>query len=90
MEAKVKSLVTSAFEQFPGIFLSPPSMEARIKTSSGKELLRIKFRIWPGRGAPIETALKQEVVQSMKGIDPSYADWMVSINYEVEKKQLPI
>ena len=89
MEERVNHLISSAFEQYAGIFLAPPSKEAHIKTSSGKEFLRIKFRIWPGRGSTIETNLKQEIVQTLKNIDPAYADWMVSINYEVEKKQLP-
>jgi len=52
MEERIDLLISSAFEQYTGIFLAPPSKEARIKTSSGKEFLRIKFRIWPGRGEP--------------------------------------
>lgn len=87
---KVNSLVSSAFEQFSGMFLTPPSIEAPLKTSSDKEFLRVIFRIWPGRGTAIETSLKQEIVQSLKTIDPSYAEWMVSVNYEVEKKQLAL
>jgi small conductance mechanosensitive channel len=86
----VDSIVTAAFEQFPGIFLTPPSSEGVIKTKSGRIFLRIKFRIWPGRGNPLETTLKQELVQSLKKLDPDYAEWMVSINYEVEKKEIPL
>ena len=90
MEKAMTPVVSSAFEQFPGILLTPPSVEGRIKTSSGKEFLRIKFCIWPGRGTTIETTLKQEIVQLLKGIDPTYGEWMVTVNYEVEKKSVPL
>ena len=88
MEAKITSIVSAMVERYPGIFLSAPSVQTRIKTSAEKEFLRIELQIWPGRGAPVETTLKQEIVQSIKNIDPTYADWMVSVNYEIEKKQL--
>ena len=31
---------------------------------------------------------KQEIVQSLKEIEPNFADWMVAVNYEVEKKTM--
>lgn len=85
-DKKIASIVSATTEQFAGILLYPPSLEGRIRTESGTEFLRVKFRIWPGRGTPIETTLKQEIVQVLKGLDPSYADWMVTVNYEVGKK----
>ena len=88
MEQTVTSIMTGAMDQFPGIFIYPPSVEGRIKTSAGKEFLRIKFRIWPGRAAPIESSLKQEIVQTLKLIDPDYSDWMITVNFEVE--QMPV
>jgi small conductance mechanosensitive channel len=88
MEALVQSIVADAVEQFSGLFITEPSSEGRIKTRSGKEFLRIKFRIWPGRGTALETTLKQEIVQSLKELDSAYADWMVTVNYEVEKNHL--
>ncbi len=87
---KVTPIITSAFEQFPGIFITQPSPEGQFETHSGKEFFRFKFRIWPGRGSVLETILKQEIVQSLKEIDPAYADWMVAVSYEVEKKSAAI
>jgi small conductance mechanosensitive channel len=86
----IEPIVTATFEQLSGIFITPPSMEGIIKTQAGKAFLRVKFRIWPGRGTPLETNLKQEIVQSLKQLDPNYADWMVAINYEVEKQSIPL
>jgi small conductance mechanosensitive channel len=52
--------------------------------------LRVKFRIWPGQGAPLESRLRPELIQTLKGIDPSYADWMVGLSYEVEEKVMAV
>ena len=86
MEAVIRRIVTATGEQFPGILRTPPDYEGVMATSSGRIFLRVKFRIWPGRGGPIETVFKQEVIQALKVIDPEYADWMIAINYEVEQK----
>ena len=90
VEEKVESLVMSLSEQFPGILLTPPSIEGRVQTGSGKTFLRIKFRIWPGRGVTIETTFRQEIVQALKDFEPTYAEWMVAVNYEVEKRSVPL
>lgn len=82
----IESLVTGVFEQFPGIFIFPPSIEGRLRTAAGHEFVRIKFRIWPNRGGPIETSFKQSLLQVLKTIDANYQDWMIAIHYEVEKK----
>ena len=84
-ERAVETVAQSAYEQFPGIHRRPPGAEGRLATSSGKAYLRYKFRIWPGRGGPLETVFKQELLVALKGIDPEYADWMVAIGYEVEQ-----
>jgi small conductance mechanosensitive channel len=90
MTQTVTSIATAAFEQYSGIFITPPSSEGQIQTKSGKIFLRMKFRIWPGRGTALETSIKSEIVQSLKQLDPNYSDWMVSVNYEVEKKEIPL
>ncbi len=90
MSEKIAGIVAAAFEQFPGIFITSPSSEGLIKTKSGKAFLRIKFRIWPGRGNALETALKPEIVQKLKQMDSNYADWMVTVTYEVEKKAIAL
>lgn len=77
-------LMETTHEQFPGILIAPPSSEGRLKLKSEKEILRIKFRIWPNRGQPIETAYFQELVAELKKTDPDYQSWMVVISYEVE------
>jgi small conductance mechanosensitive channel len=86
IEQAVEKAMNSASEQFAGILTAPPSIEGVKKTSSGREFIRTKFRIWPGRGLPIETTFKQDLLQMLKLLDPNYRDWMVTVSYEVEKQ----
>jgi small conductance mechanosensitive channel len=95
IEERLERLARSAYEQYPGILLAPPTMEGRSKAPAGYSFVRIKFRIWPGQGAVLESAVRAAVTQAMKECDPGYADWMVSVHYRSEstsrdpRKRLP-
>jgi small conductance mechanosensitive channel len=89
IEETARVLTGSAIEQFPGILRAPPEVTEPYRTQSGKSYLRIKFRIWPGRGAPLEGFFRQDLLQAIKQIIPEYADWMISVNYEVERYAPP-
>ena len=80
------SLMMGIHEQFPGILLTEPSNEGRLHLPSGRELLRIKYRIWPNRGQPIETVYVQELLAQLQAINPDYKAWMIAVTYEIEKK----
>lgn len=82
-------LMTAVHEQFAGILMTEPSAEGRQILGSGKEILRIKFRIWPNRGQPIETSFVQELTAELRREDPDYQPWMISVTYEVEKRAQP-
>jgi small conductance mechanosensitive channel len=73
-------------EQFSGILMTEPSVEGRQKLRSGKEYLRIKFRIWPNRGQPIEGSFVQELTAELRHQDPEYQPWMIAVTYEIEKR----
>lgn len=87
MEAAALSLMQAVYQQFPGILMTEPSNEGRQSFGSGKEILRLKFRIWPNRGQPIESTFVQELVAELRCTDPDYQPWMVAVTYEVEKKR---
>lgn len=80
-------LMKGVGQQFRGILITDPSIEGRLVLGSGKEILRIKFRIWPNRGGPIETTFCQELAAELKNHDPDYQPWMIAITYEVEQRQ---
>jgi small conductance mechanosensitive channel len=88
IEAIALRQMNMAHQQFPGISLIAPSSEGRIKFDAGKEILRVKFRIWPSRQQPIETTFLQELLAEITALDPDYKPWMVSISYEVEEKKV--
>jgi small-conductance mechanosensitive channel len=77
--------VENASEQYPGILMAPASIEGVRRTSRGKEFLRLKFRIWPGRGGPLETVFKQDLVNALREVESSFAEWMVAVLYETER-----
>ena len=84
----INKSVKSVYERYPNILIDSKPKEKILKTSTGKELKRIIFKIWPGRGAPIENTFKQELLQVIKAIDSNYADWMISVYYEIEKEKV--
>jgi small conductance mechanosensitive channel len=85
-EAYALSLMQATQEQFAGILMTEPSNEGRQVLETGKEYLRIKFRIWPNRGQPIETSYVQELTAEFRRLDPDYQPWMIAVSYEVERR----
>jgi small-conductance mechanosensitive channel len=81
----VKSIAIGLYNQQKSIILEKPELFG-IKEAKGGDwrYLRIKFRMWPGQSAIIETTFKQRVIDFMKKLYPDYADWMIMIAYRVE------
>ncbi|MCR8921687.1 mechanosensitive ion channel family protein [Dasania sp. GY-MA-18] len=90
IEKTTLGLMQAFYEQLPGIWITSPSSEGRVKLSFDKEILRIKYRIWPNRGGPIENTFIKELCAELQKVDPEYQAWMISINYEVEKKKTSV
>jgi small conductance mechanosensitive channel len=85
-EDAINKVYSTLPDQFPGIMRYPPSIEGKINIADDRKILRVKFRIWPNRGAPIETTFKQELLLKLKEFDKDFQDWMISVNYEIENK----
>ncbi len=83
---KVNEMLEIVPRKYPNILISKKPKSKIIKTIDDNEFCRLIFEIWPSRGTPIETTFKQELIQSIITIDTSFADWMVSVNYEIEKE----
>lgn len=86
MEVRVQQIASGFGEQFPGILITAPHYEGRHSTSAGRRFLRVKFRIWPGRGSLIENEFRKEVFDSLKKLDEKYIEWMIAVSYEVERR----
>jgi len=87
-EEVIREISQAASLQFPGAMRAATEIMGVLNTASNRRHLRVKFRIWPGRGAPIETNLRQEIIQAVRTIDSTYADWMVAVTYESEESIL--
>ena len=85
MAEAAEAAMHGIFEQFPGILLTEASIEGRQTFSNEKEIMRLKFRIWPNRGQPIETTFVKSLTSELKVINDQYQDWMITVFYEVEK-----
>lgn len=66
------------------ILTAPEIMGVREAESGGWSYLRVKFRIWPGQNAVIESNFRQRVLAAMRDLDEDYADWMVTVTYRAE------
>ncbi len=82
---KIKNLTHIINDGFSGVLRADTEIIGTIKTASDKDYLRIKFRIWPNRGLPIETVFKQELLVYLKSIDNEYLERQIYINYEIEE-----
>lgn len=89
LKKSIFPLVESAADQYPGVLRAPPEVTGPYDTKAGRSYMRIKFRIWPGRGGPIEGPFKENLLQVARLIAPEYQNWMISVNYEVEAYQRP-
>jgi small conductance mechanosensitive channel len=86
MQAAAVRLMSAFAREFPGVSVREPAIVGRQRLDSGKEFLRLKFRVWPNRGGPIETTFRQELEAELKRENPDYQAWMISIAYEIEAR----
>jgi len=78
----VGRLAKGMWQQFNAIILREPDIsDIRPAKPDEREFLRVTFKIWPGQGALMETTFRQRVIDAMKQINSSYADWMVVVTY---------
>lgn len=82
-ETILENSVESFRRQFSGIFIAEPEIEPLRETASGRYFIRIKFRIWPARGGPIETTFRQDILDSLQAIDATVSAAAISVNYEI-------
>jgi small conductance mechanosensitive channel len=88
MQAHAARLMSSFAREFPGLIVREPTVSEPQRLDSGKEFLRIKFRIWPNRGGPIETTFRHELAALLEGEHADYQPWMIAVVYEAETRAL--
>ena len=86
MQAAAVRMMSSFAREFPGLCVREPAIVGRQRLDSGKEFLRLKFRIWPNRASPIETTFKQELEAELVREYADYKQWMISVTNEIEAR----
>ncbi|HEX3627166.1 MAG TPA: mechanosensitive ion channel domain-containing protein [Verrucomicrobiae bacterium] len=77
----IQNVSKGVWTQFAAIVLSEPVFSKIRSTPGNWNYLRIMFKIWPGQNSVIENALRAQMVNAMKAIDPTYSDWQVVVTY---------
>lgn len=87
VKEQVEQLAFGMREQFPDIVLSEPEpLGIRSVERGSWQYVRVKFKLWPGQGALIETGYKQRVLNALKASHGDYADWMVTVTYRARER----
>jgi len=80
--ASARAAAFGLWREFGAIILSEPAIDpVRTAEDGGWKFLRVRFVIWPGQGSLIETTFRQQILRTMKTLDPNYADWQVTVFY---------
>jgi moderate conductance mechanosensitive channel len=80
----VVSIARAARAQHPALIVSEPEPLGVFGGGEGGwRYARIKFRLWPGQGALVETAVRQRIAAALRALDPAYADWMIAVTYRL-------
>ena len=82
---EIESIAGGMYLQHKSIILTAPESFGVKEIKAGLwSYFRMKFRIWPGQNAIIETTFKQRVLAALQKQYPGYADWMITVTYKAE------
>ena len=82
VKATIQAVVESMQNQFAAIILEAVIVEAMPPSrDAGWRFARVRFKLWPGQGALIETTFRQRMLRAMRAFDPEYLEWQVPVFY---------
>lgn len=83
----IEGVCRASAAQFPGAILLPPDLARSDPAAAGADydVIRAKFRIWPGQSALIGGAVRAAVLAAIREIDPDYVDWRITL---VERSEM--
>jgi small-conductance mechanosensitive channel len=80
----IQNVAKGVQAQFNAIILAEPVFGKVQPTPGNWNYLRVKFVIWPGQNAIIDTVFRSQMVNAMKTFDSTYADWQVVVTYRAQ------
>jgi moderate conductance mechanosensitive channel len=85
---ELQRLAAGLRAQYAAVLGEPEVMGVRAAGPGGWRFVRLKFRIWPGQQAVVETAFRQRILAFMRARDEAYADWMIAVSYRVAETRV--
>jgi moderate conductance mechanosensitive channel len=77
--------------QFSAIVLDEPAIGPVESSREGAWcFVRVRFKIWPGQGALIDSTFRQQMIRAMRPFDAAYADWQVPVTYRARAVARPV
>ncbi len=87
----VEGVAKGIWTEFNEIIFSEPVIgDVEMPSGGSWNLIRVRFKIWPGQGSLIETAFRGQVVKAMRAFDSDYAEWQVPVTYRADVTPRPI
>jgi small-conductance mechanosensitive channel len=80
----IRNVAKGVQAQFNAIILAEPVCGKIQATPGNWNYLRVRFVIWPGQNAIIDTVFRSQMVNAMKTFDSTYADWQVVVTYRAQ------
>jgi small conductance mechanosensitive channel len=80
----IEKVAKGVQQQFNAIILEEPVFGKIQATPGNWNYLRVRFVIWPGQNAIIDTVFRSQMVNTMKTFDSTYADWQVVVTYRAQ------
>jgi small conductance mechanosensitive channel len=82
---QVETVARGFRSQYSAALITEPETFGTFEVDGGGwRYLRLRFRVWPGQGMLVETVFRERVLAEMRGIDPDYPDWMVTVTNRVK------
>lgn len=82
----LRQLAAGLRVQHAAVLSDPEILGIRAAGAGGWRFVRLKFRMWPGQQAVVETAFRPRILAFMRARDEGYADWMVTVSYRAVER----
>jgi small-conductance mechanosensitive channel len=84
VSALVEGIALSMRAQYNSIIVADPRVfPIQTAEPGGWNYVRVRFRLWPGQGALIESTFRQRMLAAMRTLDPNFPEWMITVVYRV-------
>ncbi len=78
----ITNITEGIYVEFKHIMKEKPEIIGVLQTTPNNwHYLKIRFKIYPGQVAIVDSAFKQRAIASMKKYNSDYTDWMITVHF---------